>query len=1482
MRSLNEQMDLFERIDPVEIPDLDTPPFSPELLEESKERVEKAPLDILEGAVTAPVVAAGDVVDMGAMLPPLADERMMMPGAIQYSAIEQLFETLSNQGVSRENAVKLINENTPINLEGSPAEFIGEMAGVTASGVTKAVSGLAKIASKYGDKAGQNLSKIGSELGDMFRTASGGAYFDGMAPATVTDTPPPVATQTDQAFDTAPKLPDTSVSPNMIGAETPYGRRAITDYKRRKEYAENEGKPLTPEELFRQTNVYLGKDGKYRVAIPVEEAKLVSFEESAPYTILDKDGNTVSMMDRLSNTKNFKNLTVLNRLEAGDQVSLNLLVDYPTLFDSYAEEFYDNVNLDFRTPEDIRNLKVTIVPVEELGHGGGSYLRSTDEIEISADLLKKPNTFMSVLLHEVQHAVQNREGFVGGTNSRSLLAPAAEEISPGVASRVKNAKDFDRRLARLRAKKDADYQQAFATLNTYLTDEGLSVLGDVDIVTVVDDYIEFLVRNLETGSYVELAEGKVAPNPKVYDQLDSYTMFDFIIDDNKLFDDFENFSGLNFRESRDQAELISYDTDRFRKFNQAIRTSSPDVSFERKMFDIFKDVVKNEREQQYLNKVERLANLNYKRAFGEAESRLVEERYGLSKRLRAEGKSREEIRNALAEQYPPQNYTVDLLTLMKADVDPIDAQRGLGDKYKERVLSELSNDPLEFVDEDFLRLDAKQADKSAAEKPIIQGANETGFSRAVFHSTGDAKNLRVPKMVPETPGADIGFHVGTTGSANDRIMLQSMARQASQTELDQAFAGKSIMPLRLSDDLKPARLIDLNAFKSPQNWVEELSDPFTSNTELGFFNIPIGTEMPSMTLYPNSKFERTVYMSPQAFAEGVNEDVWRSAILTAEKFLSRNVDTTKNIDDRREWFEAVKKIATDNGYDSFVYKNVKEGKGDDSYMLLDPRQVKSFTAKDFDPANPDITMAEGGIAMRQQMELFSTGGLEEDGGTTDPVSGNEVPPGSTKKEVRDDIPAQLSEGEFVFPADVVRYIGLEKLMRMRQEAKMGLKLMEEMGQMGNADEATIPDDIPFTVTDLIIVDGPEDVDKDDEKEYNTGGVVFGNDPTTGVTYQAPQFQAGQTQVGMAASPIEMAPIARPEQQATPVYQPPQTLPTASEFVTAPEGQTPQTITIVNKETGEERMITFIPGVTQIPEGFVRKEDYVPKEVVPQTPTTMVETATVREDDPSDPPDSAAQQRMKDRIATAKELGFTTMEGVFEGIGGTFGKYGADSVGKITGTGYIIAPNGRLLDPLTGEILNSGGSILGNIVNSLTGKTEKIEPFGEEYMNLLEETRTTRGETVREEIAKENQKVIDEADAKRKAEEKRKAALSAAERAKEAREAAERKKAAQEAIRRAAEDRATAERARIASAQREDVGSEARERAFGRRDDSSDTGFERGSIIDEAVREAERMVDSGYFDENKGGLMSNEQLMKDAAKKVTKKKKMKRGGLASKK
>jgi hypothetical protein len=98
--------------------------------------------------------------------------------------------------------------------------------------------------------------------------------------------------------------------------------------------------------------------------------------------------------------------------------------------------------------------------------------------------------------------------------------------------------------------------------------------------------------------------------------------------------------------------------------------------------------------------------------------------------------------------------------------------------------------------------------------------------------------------------------------------------------------------------------------------------------------------------------------------------------------------------------------------------------------------------------------AKGGN-VEQMNKLFAEGGMMDDSG--EQVNGVEVPPGSLREEVADDIPAQLSEGEFVVPADIVRYIGLEKLMAMRDKAKQGLKRMEEMGQMGNADEVANPD-----------------------------------------------------------------------------------------------------------------------------------------------------------------------------------------------------------------------------------------------------------------------------------------------------------------------------------------------------------------------------------------------------------------------------------------
>lgn len=171
-------------------------------------------------------------------------------------------------------------------------------------------------------------------------------------------------------------------------------------------------------------------------------------------------------------------------------------------------------------------------------------------------------------------------------------------------------------------------------------------------------------------------------------------------------------------------------------------------------------------------------------------------------------------------------------------------------------------------------------------------------------------------------------------------------------------------------------------------------------------------------------------------------------------------------------------------------------------------------------------MAKDGTTMKDQMSMFEEGGLKQEGGMLDEESGNEVPVGSTREEVRDDIDAKLSEGEFVFPADVTRYIGLDKLMQLRQEAKRGLQKMEAMGQMGNSDEATLDDDIPFGMEDLIIVSA--EPEKNTQK-FADGGMPV--DPNTGVYY------TGNTGVTM------QQPIYQPPTGSVPLIPPMPTVPT---------------------------------------------------------------------------------------------------------------------------------------------------------------------------------------------------------------------------------------------------------------------------------------------------------------------------------------------------
>jgi hypothetical protein len=189
--------------------------------------------------------------------------------------------------------------------------------------------------------------------------------------------------------------------------------------------------------------------------------------------------------------------------------------------------------------------------------------------------------------------------------------------------------------------------------------------------------------------------------------------------------------------------------------------------------------------------------------------------------------------------------------------------------------------------------------------------------------------------------------------------------------------------------------------------------------------------------------------------------------------------------------------------------------------------------------------AQGGVAMNEQMEMafMQQGGLKDDGMNQDPISGNEVPSGSLASEVRDDIPAQLSEGEYVVPADVVRYFGVKHFEDLRNKAKGGLNKMEADGRIGG---------------EPVPVGGPKaDLRPDEMQEIQKmfeGGMVAGAanggdfsfyNPTSSTTEEvvttptrySGEFSFEQPGAGLATPPPEVTIPETPEQKAVTLYGP---------------------------------------------------------------------------------------------------------------------------------------------------------------------------------------------------------------------------------------------------------------------------------------------------------------------------------------------------------
>jgi len=123
------------------------------------------------------------------------------------------------------------------------------------------------------------------------------------------------------------------------------------------------------------------------------------------------------------------------------------------------------------------------------------------------------------------------------------------------------------------------------------------------------------------------------------------------------------------------------------------------------------------------------------------------------------------------------------------------------------------------------------------------------------------------------------------------------------------------------------------------------------------------------------------------------------------------------------------------------------------------------------------------MALEEQMGM-NFGKVPDNTVGQDPVSGNDIPLGSTAENVRDDIPTNLSEGEIVVPADVVNFHGVKLFEDLRAEAKVGYAQMAQDGRIGGQpmdNDVDMDMDIAITLEDLETSDDAEPV------EMNRGG-----------------------------------------------------------------------------------------------------------------------------------------------------------------------------------------------------------------------------------------------------------------------------------------------------------------------------------------------------------------------------------------------------------
>lgn len=159
------------------------------------------------------------------------------------------------------------------------------------------------------------------------------------------------------------------------------------------------------------------------------------------------------------------------------------------------------------------------------------------------------------------------------------------------------------------------------------------------------------------------------------------------------------------------------------------------------------------------------------------------------------------------------------------------------------------------------------------------------------------------------------------------------------------------------------------------------------------------------------------------------------------------------------------------------YKRVERGEmSEEEFKTRHGSTTKEYEDRFLDTFDIDIVglspediYAEGRVHMKGLVKKgYAQGGMAVDDIQVDPVSGNPVPPGSAPEEVRDDIDAKVSEGEYIVPANVVQYYGVKYFEGLVNKAEEKLTEMTQTGRTGQP---------------------AEEMPQSEEMAYNEGGMV---------------------------------------------------------------------------------------------------------------------------------------------------------------------------------------------------------------------------------------------------------------------------------------------------------------------------------------------------------------------------------------------------------